>query len=340
MIALTGGGTGGHLNIVNCLLQSASKQNLECIYIGSENGQDRKWFETQTLFKARYFLSSTGIVNQSKFGKIKALSHILKLALGCKKILKDHGIKAVFSVGGYSAAPASFGAILANIPLFIHEQNSKSGSLNTLLKPFSKAFFSAFEGSFCPYPIDDKFFQSARRRKKLEKIIFLGGSQGATFINRLALELAPILHQKNIKIIHQCGKNDFEFCKKSYENLGIGADIFDFSKNLELKMQEADLAISRAGASTLFELCANELPSIFIPYPYATKNHQFFNAKFLEDMKLCKIFTEKDANKDLLLQDILTLNLEYISQNLKGKTSPNGADFILNKAKELLGCDI
>lgn len=334
MIALTGGGTGGHLNIVNCLLQSAVKQNLDCIYIGSENGQDKKWFETQSLFKAKYFLSSSSVVNQSKLNKIKALFHILKLAFECKKIFKTHNVKAVFSVGGYSAAPASFGAILANIPLFIHEQNSKSGSLNTLLKPFSKAFFSAFEESFCPYPVDDKFFQNARKREKLEKIIFLGGSQGATFINKLALELAPTLHQKNIKIIHQCGKNDFEFCQKSYKDLNIEVDLFDFSQNLELKMQEADLAISRAGASTLFELCANELPSIFIPYPYATKNHQFFNAKFLEDMNLCKIFIQKDLNKDLLLQSIFNLDLKYISQNLKGKASLNGADFMLNSAKE------
>ncbi|ARJ56846.1 UDP-N-acetylglucosamine--N-acetylmuramyl-(pentapeptide) pyrophosphoryl-undecaprenol N-acetylglucosamine transferase [Campylobacter cuniculorum] len=336
MIALTGGGTGGHLSIVNSLLQSASKQNLECIYIGSENGQDKKWFENQILFKAQYFLNSTGVVNQNKLGKIRALSHILKLAFECKKIFKNHKIKAVFSVGGYSAAPASFGAILANIPLFIHEQNSKKGSLNTLLKPFSKIFFSAFEENFCPYPVDEKFFQNARTRDKLETIIFLGGSQGANFINKLALELAPILHQNKIKIIHQCGKNDLEFCKKNYKNLDIEADVFDFSKNLESKMQKADLAVSRAGASTLFELCANELPSIFIPYPYATKNHQFFNAKFLEDKNLCKIFTEKDFNKALFLESIFKLDLKFISQNLKGQVSPNAADFMLKRLKEVV----
>ncbi len=77
--------------------------------------------------------------------------------------------------------------------------------------------------------------------------------------------------------------------QKHYQSLNIQADIFDFSLNLEEKMKNADLAISRAGASTLFELCANTLPTIFIPYPYAAKNHQYFNAKFLQDQALCQI---------------------------------------------------
>ncbi len=335
MIVLSGGGTGGHLNIVRCLLKSTLKQNLECIYIGSQNGQDKKWFANESLFKAKYFLNSKGVMNQSKFGKIKNLALILKLALECKKIFKEHKVKAVFSVGGYSAAPASFGAILARIPLFIHEQNSKSGSLNKLLKPFSKAYFSAFEEIFCPYPVDEKFFKNARVRENLEKIIFLGGSQGANFINKLALKIAPKLKQKNIKIIHQCGKNDLEFCKKAYENLNIKAELFDFSKDLELKMKEADLAVSRAGASTLFELYANALPSIFIPYPYAAKNHQFFNAKFLKDKALCELFTEKKLNEEEFLEALLSLDLKAVSTKLKAENFINGADFMLNKAREL-----
>ncbi|EOH0272563.1 undecaprenyldiphospho-muramoylpentapeptide beta-N-acetylglucosaminyltransferase, partial [Campylobacter jejuni] len=280
-IALTGGGTGGHLAIVRCLLESAIKKNIECVYIGSQNGQDKAWFENEVRFKEKFFLSSKGVVNQSKFDKISSLLHTLKLSKDCREIFKKYHIQAVFSVGGYSAAPASFAALFSHLPLFIHEQNSKSGSLNMLLKPFATKFFSAFEKEISPYPVADKFFDNARIRKELKNIIFLGGSQGASFINELALNLAPKLQEQNIKIIHQCGKNDFEKCKKHYQSLNIQADIFDFSLNLEEKMKNADLAISRAGASTLFELCANTLPTIFIPYPYAAKNHQYFNAKFL-----------------------------------------------------------
>ncbi|TKX31697.1 undecaprenyldiphospho-muramoylpentapeptide beta-N-acetylglucosaminyltransferase [Campylobacter estrildidarum] len=336
MIVLTGGGTGGHLAIVRCLLESAQRKNVACIYIGSQNGQDMAWFEKETRFKDKFFLSSRGVVNQSKFNKINSFLHILKLSKECKQIFKNYKVKAVISVGGYSAAPASFGALFSNIPLFIHEQNSKSGSLNKLLKPFCKKFFSAFEEEITPYPVADKFFDHARIRKELKNIIFLGGSQGASFINELAINLAPRLKEKNINIIHQCGKNDLEKYKQIYKNLNIEADIFDFSPNLEQKMSIADLAISRAGASTLFELCANTLPAIFIPYPYAAKNHQYFNAKFLQEQDLCKIFTQNNTDIDEILQTILQINLEDISTRLQNISQKNGSDILLEKILKLI----
>lgn len=332
MIVLTGGGTGGHLNIVKCLLESATKKNLDCIYIGSENGQDKAWFEKEERFKTKYFLSSTGVVNQSKFKKLKALTHILKLSFKCQKIFKEHSVKAVISVGGYSAAPASFGAIFAKIPLFIHEQNSKSGSLNSFLKPFSKSFFSAFEKELVPYPVGENFFIKAKERESLKTIIFLGGSQGAKFINELALKLAPTLKERGIRIIHQCGMQDYELCEKFYKEFDVDVDLFAFHNDLASKMNEADLAISRAGASTLFELCANALPTIFIPYPYAAKNHQFFNAKFLQDKALCQIFTQEQCQNEMaFLNSIFTMNLKYLSQKLQSLTQKNGADLMLEK---------
>ena len=332
MIVLTGGGTGGHLRIVKCLLESATKLNIECIYIGSTNGQDRAWFENEMRFKERFFLASSGVVNKSKFQKFSSLLNILKLSKISAKILKTYDVKAVFSVGGYSAAPTSFAALFNKIPLFIHEQNSKKGSLNFILKPFATKFYSAFEKNFCPYPVDDKFFNTARLRKELKSVIFLGGSQGASFINNLALNLALKLSKMGVKIIHQCGQKELENVKKSYENLGVKADVFDFCENLEEKMSSADLAISRAGASTLFELCANALPCIFIPFAYAFKNHQYFNAKFLQDKALCQIFTQENANENEILKAISKINLDDISARLKQIAQKNSAEFLLKDA--------
>lgn len=335
-IALTGGGTGGHLNIVRCLLESAVKKNLECIYIGSQNGQDRAWFENENSFKEKFFLSSRGVVNQNALQKISSLLHIIKLSKQAQELLIAHKVQAVFSVGGYSAAAGAFAALRAKIPLFIHEQNSKSGNLNTLLKPFAKAFFSAFENEFTPYPVSDKFFDKARERKQLKNIIFLGGSQGAQFINDLALNLAVKLTQEGINIIHQCGKKDLEKCQKAYENLNIKAELFDFSPHLEEKMAKADLGISRAGASTLFELCANALPCIFIPYPYAAKNHQFYNAQFLHRQNLCEIFTQEQAKSEAIFQAIINFQIQEKSKALSQIAQKNGADILLEKALNLL----
>ena len=183
------------------------------------------------------------------------------------------------------------------------------------------------------YPVNEVFFDTARTRKKLENIIFLGGSQGAKFINDLALKLAKSLDEKGVKIVHQCGKNEHERCKKEYESLGVKVELFDFDKNLYERVAKADLAIARAGAGTLFELCANNLPSIFIPYPFAAKNHQYFNAKFLQDKALCQIFTQDELKDEkLILNSIFSINLELISSGLKEILEKNGSDFIVKKA--------
>lgn len=333
-VAITGGGTGGHLNIAKCLLEAALGLNIECIYIGSESGQDKKWFEHEGRFLQKYFLPSSGVVDKKGFKKVKSLFSIFALSFKTRQILKEQHINAVFSVGGYSAAAASFGAIMARVPLFIHEQNSKSGSLNSALKPFAKGFYSAFDKEFTPYPINEKFFNTARIRQTFQTLIFLGGSQGASFINELALKLAPRLDEKGIKIIHQCGSNDLEKCQEFYAKAGIKADCFAFSEHLEKKMAEADVAISRAGASTLFELCANALPAVFIPYPFAAKNHQYFNAKFLLDKALCQIFTQEQLknNDEALFKALFTLNVEQISSELKGLAQKDGARILLEKA--------
>lgn len=333
-VAITGGGTGGHLNIAKCLLEAALGLNIECIYIGSESGQDKKWFEHEERFLQKYFLPSSGVVDKKGFKKVKSLFSIFALSFKTRQILKEQHINAVFSVGGYSAAAASFGAIMARVPLFIHEQNSKSGSLNSALKPFAKGFYSAFDKEFTPYPINEKFFNTARIRQTFQTLIFLGGSQGASFINELALKLAPRLDEKGIKIIHQCGSNDLEKCQEFYAKAGIKADCFAFSEHLEKKMAEADVAISRAGASTLFELCANALPAVFIPYPFAAKNHQYFNAKFLLDKALCQIFTQEQLknNDEALFKALFTLNVEQISSELKGLAQKDGARILLEKA--------
>jgi UDP-N-acetylglucosamine--N-acetylmuramyl-(pentapeptide) pyrophosphoryl-undecaprenol N-acetylglucosamine transferase len=329
-IAITGGGTGGHLKIAKVVKDELNNRGITPIYIGSTSGADKEWFEKDEGFSKKYFLSSSGVVNKKGLNKINALIDIFKLALYAKKILKENNIKAVFSVGGYSAAPASFAAIFSNIPLFIHEQNAHIGSLNKLLKPFSKRFFSTFLNND-PYPVEEIFFDKARVRKKLKTIIFLGGSQGALAINDLALNLAPLLKEKNINIIHQTGKRDYKRVKNFYEKNNIDADVFDFSKNLIEKISKADFAISRAGASTLFELTANQIPTLFIPYPFAAGDHQYYNAKFLEEKNAAFVIKQNEITPQKALNIILNSNLENISKNLAKINQKNGAKFIVDE---------
>jgi len=321
---MTGGGTGGHLTIIKAVKEHLLEEEL--IYIGSTKGQDQAWFKQDEQFKSTYFLETQGVVNQGLLGKVKSISMLIKATLQARKILKNSKAEVVFCVGGFSAAPTSFAAITLGIPLVIHEQNAAIGSLNKLLRSRAKAFISSYEAEspITAYPIKNEFFEKSRIREKIKTIIFLGGSQGAKAINELALKLAPILKEKNINIIHQAGEKNIEEVQKSYEELGIEAKVFGFTKQLSSYMEQADFAIARSGASTLWELSAMACPTLFIPYPYAAADHQFYNAKFLVDQDVAWIMRESELDVTKVIE-LLDENMQEKSQKLQSLIEKDGA---------------
>jgi len=330
-ILITGGGTGGHLTIAKAIKEELNKRGIKPIFVGSSNGQDKLWFEDDNGFNKKYFFSTGGVVNKGFLGKIKSLLNILSYSYKCKKIFKEENIDAVFSVGGYSAAPASIASVVFKKPLYIHEQNAIMGKLNSILQKYARAIFSSyFENSpVKDYPIRDIFFQNARVRDKIKTVIFLGGSQGATAINNFAKEVAPILNENGIKIIHQSGKRDYDSLKEFYEKSGIEVDLFAFSKELEDKIRKADFAISRSGASTMWELSASMIPALFIPYPYAAADHQYFNAKFLKDKGLCFLKRESELDKSII-KEILNSDIAKMSLGLNNTIKQGGAKKIVD----------
>jgi UDP-N-acetylglucosamine--N-acetylmuramyl-(pentapeptide) pyrophosphoryl-undecaprenol N-acetylglucosamine transferase len=330
-VVVTGGGTGGHLSVAKAFVDSLRAKRVNVIFIGSTYGQDMKWFKNDKKLLKAFFLDTRGVVNQSFFGKFESLYIIYKNLQICKEIFKQYGVKRVISVGGYSAAPASIAAVLGEQKLFIHEQNSIRGKLNKILAPFSQEVFNSFDKDSLvkDYPVEEKFFNSARVRRDIKSIIFLGGSQGAKAINNFALEVAPLLKQHNINIIHQSGDKDYERVKKEYQNLEIEVDLFAFDTNLDKKMSQADFAISRSGASTLWELCANALPALFVPYPYAAANHQLYNANFLHDRGLGFVCPEESLSKEVLL-GCLTKDIHKISHELTTSIHIDGSNMIID----------
>jgi len=316
-ICITGGGTGGHLMIAQALAEAGVNEGHELIFIGSTKGQDKKYFEFHSDFSNVYFLETTGVVNQKGLGKFVALFKVFMAFFKARSILKKHNIQATYSVGGFSAAPASLASISKFIPFFIHEQNAVEGRLNKLLKPFAKRFISAYDKNSVikGYPVKDVFFKTARVRESLKTIIFLGGSHGAKAINDLALSTCRELSKRGIKIIHQAGEADFERVKKEYKALHVEAEVYAFTKELDKLISKADLAISRAGASTLWELTANGSPALYIPYPYAAGDHQYHNAKFIVEHELGWCEREGDGLKDKLLS-ILDEDLKTRSEKL------------------------
>ena len=334
-LLITGGGTGGHLAIAKSLRDAAIKDGSTCSFVGSTSGQDKKWFEHDKIFLHVEFLETSGVVNKKGFKKIISLFKTVKAMFQAFKYVRQ--VDAVISVGGFSAAPASFAAILLRKPFFIHEQNAAIGRLNKLLKPYAKEFFSSYEEDSIikDYPVRDSFFERKRTRKDVKTVIFLGGSQGARAINNLALKIAPILKEKNINIIHQAGSLEIDKVKETYKNLHVEAEIFDFRDDIDELMQKSDLAVSRSGASTLWELCASKLPALYIPYPYAAGDHQFYNASFLVDKNASWLKREDEDTYELLLE-LLDKDMSKESENLEKLIHKDGSKMIIKKVKECL----
>jgi len=330
-IVMTGGGTGGHLAIIKAVKEQL--ENEELIYIGSTKGQDRQWFENDNDFKEKYFFKTRGVVNQRGIGKLKSLWMMFQAMLEARKLLKKHNVKVVLSVGGFSSAATVFAAKSMSIPIVIHEQNAALGSLNKLMKPYSKAFISSYleESPIKAYPVKEIFFANGHIRTTINTVIFLGGSQGAKAINNLALSIAPELKSRGIKIIHQAGVNNIDEVEKAYELLGIEAEVFGFTEKLADYMNEADFAVARAGASTLWELSATALPALFIPYPYAASDHQFYNAKFLVEKDLAWLMREEEIDEKKIL-NILDESMELKSKGLMQIVEKDGS----RKIAELL----
>ena len=330
-IVITGGGTGGHLAIAKAIKDELNKRDIKPIFIGSTYGQDRSWFEDDEGFKECYFFETSGVVNKRGFAKVKSLYDISKKVLEIREIFKKHEIRSVMSVGGYSAAPASFGAIIFKKDFFIHEQNAVMGRLNSLLKPFAKEIFFNDPNY---YPVRDEFFEGSRVRDEIKRVIFLGGSQGARAINEFAMKVAPRLSKMGIKITHQTGKNDEKKLQEFYKKEGIEAECFAFSPNLAQKISEADFAIARAGASTIWELSANGLPALFIPYPYAAGDHQYHNAKFLSQENLALLKREESLSEDVL-DEIFRLDLSKISQKIASLPNKDASKLIVDRLTKL-----
>ncbi|BCD60834.1 MULTISPECIES: UDP-N-acetylglucosamine--N-acetylmuramyl-(pentapeptide) pyrophosphoryl-undecaprenol N-acetylglucosamine transferase [unclassified Nitratiruptor] len=321
-ILITGGGTGGHLSVAKSLKEAFKKKDILLYYIGSTYGQDKIWFEEDKDFQKTLFFDVKGVVNKKGIKKIGALTDIVRASFTAKKLIKNESIDAVVSVGGYSAAAASFAALQLNVPLFIHEQNAVKGKLNKLLSPFAKRVFCSFTPPYDPYPVQSIFYETRRIRKELQTIIFLGGSQGARQINDLAMKWTKELQKYNIRIIHQTGFKDYERVRSFYEKEHINADVFAFDQNIAQKIVQADFAVSRSGASTLWELATNLLPALYIPYPYAAGDHQKHNALFLQRHDASILFEGQNV------EDIVTLDITRMSEKLLPFSKPDGAQKI------------
>ncbi|KIM07863.1 MAG: hypothetical protein KU38_10350 [Sulfurovum sp. FS08-3] len=332
VIIITGGGSWGHHYIVKEIKEHLSDHRV--VYVGSKDS-DQEIFENDPDFFRTYFFDTHEEHDDNIFEQFKSYYSYWSYKQECKKIIEELEPKVVFSVGGYSAKPMAFAAKAKNIPLVIYEQNALSERINEELRPYATLFLSPYlsDSPISTYPVKSEYFTKQRIRSDIKCVFFLGSIKGASPIADLALSLAKDFKARGIKIIQQTGEEHLEEIRAKYEKIGVEAKLFGYKDKISSYMNEADLAVARAGSSTIWELSANGLPAIYIPYPGAWDNHQFFNAKFLADQKLGWLMREEAIDKQEVLS-ILDKNLTTISTKLISRIEPNGAQKIASLLKE------
>lgn len=350
---ITAGGTGGHIYPAIALIEKLNSNKDSFIYIGTT---DR--MESNIIPSLGYEYVGLEINGMSKNLK-RNLKNILLIYKSYKKALKtikEYKPDVVIGFGGYVTFPVLIAAHKLKIPVMIHEQNYIPGKTNKILGKISDKVFVSFEESkkyfdskkviYSSNPAgeraikirkNDKTKLGFKRNKKL--IIIVMGSLGSSAINNKLYDFLKTFDSNDKEILFIAGKS---FYKKMSKNNQISkyVKIIEYYNNLPGLMKDADLIISRAGASTISEIEALELPSILIPSPYVANNHQFYNAMDLKKRGIAYVLEEKDLNTESitkLINEILDNKKNYnkLKENLRKNKVLNGADIIY---KEMINC--
>jgi UDP-N-acetylglucosamine--N-acetylmuramyl-(pentapeptide) pyrophosphoryl-undecaprenol N-acetylglucosamine transferase len=324
-LVITGGGTGGHLfpgvAVAEAIL--AERPGSEVLFIGTERQVD-----SQVLGNRPFGVTAIrcqGLKGQSLFGRLSALWQLPRAVWSAGRILKQFRPDLVLGVGGYVTGPVVLAAWLLGIPTCIHEQNSVPGLANRWLGKIVRRVFLSLSGSEKYFPVGRTRLTgnpvrseilAAAEQEKIQTggagptLLVLGGSQGAHRLNLLVAE--GLVAWKNqlppaFRVIHQTGRQDAELVRGIYEQNGITAEVSGFITDMAGTYVQADLLVSRAGATSLAELCVMGRPAILVPYPYAADNHQEYNARQVVDRGGALLCKESELTAEKLAETIITL---------------------------------
>ena len=355
-ILIAGGKTGGHLFPGIAIAQAIERisQNAKILFVGTNAP-----FETQTLKKYNYAhqsIFSKPIKGGNLFSKFFSITIILVSLFQSLLIMKSFKPDFVLGVGGFSSFAVVLAAWVLGIPTAIQEQNAFPGLTNRMLSKFTKTIFTSFavtkglkhnpKVNFVGNPVRKTAADTANDNLKLNKfnpdkltLLVTGGSQGASSINKAFTEAIALMDiTQKFNIIHQTGMNDESVIQKKYSDHNITATAKAFFHNMPELLNKADLAITRAGAGTISELCMNGLPAILVPFPHAADDHQTFNAKALEDQNAAVMIADNKLTGQILKETIEGLldnkkDLNRMAETLKQISMPDAdekiATFIL-----------
>lgn len=345
-IIIAGGKTGGHLfpGIAVAQALESMNPNVKILFVGTSAP-----FEIQTLEKYGFThntILSKPVKGGSLFKKALSLSIILVSLVQSMIIMKRFKPDAVLGVGGFSSFAVVLSAWISRIPTAIQEQNAFPGMTNRMLSRFAGTIFTSFKEtrgltnnhrvSFVGNPVRKATSAETGTDHDLigfdpdlPTLLVTGGSQGASSINRAFMNALELMtHPGRFNIIHQTGLKEEGLIQETYTRLKITATARAFFHNMPALQTLADVAITRAGAGIISELCIKGLPAILVPFPHAADDHQTFNAAALEEQGAAILIKDCDLTGEKLKQTIERLiedkeRLAGMAENLKRLALPD-----------------
>ncbi|MGI6648044.1 MAG: undecaprenyldiphospho-muramoylpentapeptide beta-N-acetylglucosaminyltransferase [Bacillota bacterium] len=332
-VVFTGGGTGGHLYPALAIARYLQKvyPKIQILFIGTAQG-----LEAEIVPRAGFnflTISSQGLKRRFSWSNIKTGWLVLRGLRESRRILKQFAPDLVVGTGGYVCGPVVLMAHWLGIPSAIHEQNAWPGITNRILSRLVSLVMTTFEESKPHFtraarvevtglPIRPEIMEvnrlagakSLNLNPQLLTILVVGGSRGAQSINRAMLTiLEHYQNRPDIQIVQVTGTLGYEETRKSIIERGLDLEesgnirVVPYLYDIENALAVADLMICRAGAATLAEISAKGIPSVLIPYPYASENHQEHNARAFEAQGAAVVIKDRDLSGEKLLAAVQEL---------------------------------
>lgn len=363
---VTGGGTGGHIYPALAIARGLQQRYPGCaiMYLGTNRG-----LEADIVPKAGlefHAVRAVGIKRSLSPHNLKVPWEALAGYRGARKLIAAFAPQAVVGTGGYVCGPVLLAASRLKIPTLIHEQNALPGITNRVLSRVVDRVAVTFEDSlkyFPPragavltgLPVRPEVLSAGRARAR-EKfgvredellVLSFGGSQGARSLNRaVAGVLGELAGRRGLKLLHVTGSGQHGGFMQLTRSQGYGDNFPDnitivpYLYEMPEALAAADLVISRAGAATLAEITVRGLPSILVPYPYATGNHQEHNARALVSRGAAEMIKDSELSGGVLLHKLDRLlgdrdRLREMAEASRRLGKPRALDDILDLLEEI-----
>lgn len=310
---ISGGGTGGHIfpavSIANALKELDPEAKI--LFVGALGRM-----EMERVPQAGYEIIGLPVRGFNRSQPWKNVSVLMDLAKSIKqvrKIIREFKPNVGVGVGGYASGAAMWAAAKMGIPILLQEQNGFAGVTNKILKDKAAKICVAYEGMerFFPAdkiiltgnPVRQNLTEGKKKKDSEEKtLLIIGGSLGARTINEAIKAALPQLRKADIHVVWQTGKIYYEKCKAAWVAAGSPKNIecLDFLSDMPDRYAQADLVISRAGASSISELCLLGKPAILVPSPNVAEDHQTHNALALVNKNAAVLVRDAEAAEKLI----------------------------------------